>query len=47
MEFNWRRESKSPKERYEDDFLFPICGKEIRIHQGKLESGDHSEDLGN
>ena len=37
MSYEWRRENKSDKEKYEDDYIYELNdGKKIVIHQGQL-----------
>lgn len=48
MEVNWKRDTKSTKERFIDDFLFDVNGTKIKIHQKPIDfskvEGEH--DLG-
>jgi hypothetical protein len=37
MEVNWKRDTKSTKERFIDDFVFEVNGKQIKIHQAPID----------
>ena len=43
---DWRRSTKSNKERFEDDFVFQIQNKNVIIHQGEITNPENPIDIG-